>query len=217
MYTYVVMIKLIVKFSPEFEIEQVKKTLSGLQWLKDNGYNNVKLPENLVINFGTNTSEDQIKTAVEAEYNEEDFRIKEVYLLENWDKVVNGVSAELARTSLNIRDTHTIYLTKYGVGGSYNYPDTVIVNARSFGQGLLRKVFHEMVHLMIHQWIIKYKVSHWQKERIVDLLMIKFVPQISRNQQIPAEIADPVDRVFNECYPDIELVIKNVGLLPRNA
>lgn len=208
------MIKLTVKFSPEFEVEQVKKTLSGLQWFKDNGYNNVKLPENLMVNFGTDTSEDQIKTAVEAEYNEEDFRIKESYLLENWDKVVSGVSAELARTSLNIRGTYTLYLTKYGVGGSYNYPDIVIVNARSFGQGLLRKVFHEIVHLMIHQWIVEYKVNHWQKERIVDLLMMKFVPQISRNQQIPVEIATPVDRVFSEYYPNIELVIKNVGLLP---
>lgn len=207
------MIKLTVKFSSEYEVERVRETLGRLQWYRDNGYE-VKLPEGIVVNSSANFSEDQVRDSVNKEYNENDFKIQEAYLLENWHKVIDEASAEITKTSLTPKDTYIIYMTKYGVGGSYNYPDIVIVNARSFGQGLLRKVFHEMVHLMIHQWIVEYKVSHWQKERIVDLLMMKFVPQISRNQQIPAEIADPIDRVFNECYPDIELVIKNVGLLP---
>ncbi len=209
------MIKLTVKFSPEYEVERVKGALRRLQWFKDNGYN-VKFPESMVVNLGIDISEDQIKTAVDAEYNEDDFKIKGAYLLENWNKFIEGVSAELTKTSLNVRDIYTVYITKYGVGGSYNYPDTVIVNAGSFGQGLLRMVFHEIVHLMIHTWITQYNVSHWQKERIVDLLTTRFAPQISRTQEIPIEITEPVDKIFNEHYPDIELAIKNVGLLTKN-
>lgn len=210
------MIKLTVKFSPEYEIDRVKGALERLQWFKDNGYN-VKFPERMVVNLGIDISEDQIKTAVEAEYNEDDFKIKETYLLENWHKIVDEASAELAKTSLRPENLYTIYLTKYGVGGGYNYPNTVIANAGSFGQGLLRMVFHEIVHLMIHTWIIEYKVSHWQKERIVDLLTMKFIPSVSRTQQIPIEVTEPVDRIFDEHYPNIELIIKNVGLLPQSA
>lgn len=206
------MIKITIKFSPEYEVERVKGTLRRLRWFKDNGYN-VKFPESIVANLGIDISEDQIKTAVGVEYNEDDFKIKEAYLSENWNKVVDGVSAELAKTSLIPRDTYTIYLTKYGVGGSYHYPDSIIVNVGFWGQGLLRTVFHEIVHLMIHPWIIEYKVSHWQKERIVDLIMLKFTCLLSKTQQIPVEITEPVDQIFNEHYPNIELIIKNVGLL----
>lgn len=207
------MIKLIIKYSPEFEFERIKKTLSGLQWYKDNGYN-VKLPGNMMASSGADISDDQIKTAIEAEYNEEDFKIQETYLLENWGKVIDEVFTGIKKTSLIPRDTYTIYLTKYGVGGGYRSPDFVIVNIKSkYGRGFLHTVFHEMVHLMIDQWITEYKVSHWQKERIVDLIMLKFACLMIKIQPIPIEITKPVDQIFNEHYPDIELIVKKVGLL----
>ena len=207
------MIKLIIKYSPEYEVERVKGALGRLPWYKDNGYD-VKLPEGIVVNPNTNFSEDQVKDFVNKEFNENDFKIQEAYLLENWRNVIDEASVEITKTPLTPRDTYIVYMTKYGVGGSYHYPDSVIVNIKcKYGKGLLRTVFHEMVHLMIEPWIVEYKVGHWQKERIVDLLITKSVPQISRPQQIPVEIADPVDKIFNEHYPNIELIIKNVGLL----
>lgn len=208
------MIKFAVKFSPEFEVERIKKTLPRLQWFKDNGYN-IKLPESLVVNSSADISDDQIKMAVEAEYKEDDFKIQEAYLLENWHKVVDEVFVGIKKTSLIPRDIYTIYFTKYGVGGSYNHPDIIIVSMGSWGRGLLNTVFHEMVHLMIDQWIVEYKVSHWQKERIVDLIILKFACLLSRIQPISIEITRPIDRIFNEHYPNIELVIKNVGLLSQ--
>lgn len=140
--------------------------------------------------------------------------------MENWDKVIDEASVELKKTSLQSMDIYTIYLTKYGVGGSYNYPDSVIVNIESmYYKGLVSTVFHEIVHLMIHPWISEYNVSHWQKERIVDLSTTKFAPQIHMNptKPIPADITEPVDKIFNEHYPDIELIIKNVGQLPKKS
>ena len=209
------MIKLNVKFSPEYEVERIRWTLGKLQWYKDNGYD-LKFPKSLKIDSGADFSEDQIRDSVNAEYNEESYKIHGTYLLDNWQKVVDEASEELAKTSLRPMDTYTIYLVKYGVGGSYHYPDSVTVNISSkYEIGLLRTVFHEIVHLMIHPWIAEYKVSHWQKERIVDLLTTKFVPQISRTQDIPAEITAPVDKVFNEHYPDIEVIIKKSVDLDR--
>ncbi len=205
------MINLTIKFSSEYEVERIKWTLGDLQWYEDNGYG-PKFPKNLKISPGANISEYQIKESVNSEYSEDDFKIQERYLLDNWHRVIDEASAELEKTSLRSVDMYTVYLTKYGVGGSYNYPHSVVVNIKSkYEKGLLRTVFHEIIHLMIHPWIIEHKVSHWQKERIVDLLTTKFVPQISRAQEIRANIIEPVDRIFNEHYPNIELVIKNVG------
>ena len=210
------MIKLTVKFSPEYEVEQIRWTLSKLQWYKDNGYG-LKFPESLDVDSEGDILEEQIKSAVNAEYDEDIYKVQEAYLLENWHKAIDEASSELAKTSLQPLGAYTINLVRYGVGGSYHYPDSVTVNIGSkYEKGLLRTVFHEIVHLMIHPWISEYKVSHWQKERIVDLLTAKFVPQISRTQEIPIEVTEPVDKVFNEHYPDIELAIKNVGLLTKN-
>ena len=211
------MIKLTVKFSQGYEVERIKGTLEKLQWYKDNGYN-PKFPEILEVNLGADISEGKIKESVNTEYHEDDFKIQEAYLLENWYKVIYEASAELGKTSLRPLDMYTIYLTKYGVSGSYNYPDSVIVNIQSrYEKGLLRVVFHEIVHLMIQLWILEYKISHWQKERIVDLLTMKFAHQISKTQQIPIEVTEQVDKIFNEHYPNIELIIKNVGSLPQNT
>ena len=82
------MIKFTVKFSPEYEVERVREALGRSQWYKDNGYA-VKLPESLAVSSGVNISEDQIRDSVNAEYNEDDFKIQEAYLLENWNKVVD--------------------------------------------------------------------------------------------------------------------------------
>lgn len=209
------MINLTVKFSQEYEFERIMWTLSKLQWYKDNGYD-LKFPESLDVDSGADISEEQIKSAVNAEYDEDSYKAQETYLLENWHKIFDEASAELAKTSLQPLGTYTIYLVRYGVGGSYNYPDAVTVNISSkYEKGLLRTVFHEITHLMIHPWISEYNVSHWQKERIVDLLTMKFTPQISRMQDIPTEVTEPVDKIFNEHYPDIESVIKSVGQLPN--
>src|SRR3990167_1601156 len=109
------MIKLNVKFSPEYEVERIRWTLGKLQWYKDNGYD-LKFPKSLKIDSGADFSEDQIRDSVNAEYNEESYKIHGTYLLDNWQKVVDEASEELAKTSLRPMDTYTIYLVKYGVG-----------------------------------------------------------------------------------------------------
>lgn len=210
------MVKLEINFSPEYEERRIRYTLDKLQWFTDNKYR-IDLPEKLQIAFNNlhniSISENQIKNAVISEYNELDYETQKDFLIKNWQKVIEEASTELAKTLLTPENIYVVYLTKYGVGGSYNLPNAVIVNIKhKYGSGLLRTVFHEMLHLIIHGWITKYKINHWQKERIVDLLMIKFVPQLSKPQQLPIEIGD-IDKLFNKFYPNIELVIKNIGLL----
>ena len=68
-----------------------------------------------------------------------------------------------------------------------------------------------MLHLIIHHWITEYKISHWQKEKVVDLLLTKLVPQLSKPQQLPVE-TENIDKIFNKYYPNIELIIKNMDI-----
>ena len=138
-------------------------------------------------------------------------------MLENWQKVIEEGSIELEKTSLTLKDTYIIYLTKYGVGGSYNLPNSIIVNIKyKYSFGLLHTVFHEMLHLIIHPWITEYKISHWRKEKVVDLLLTKLAPQLSKPQQLPIE-TENIDKIFNEYYPDIELIIKNIDIKKEPA
>jgi hypothetical protein len=205
------MINLTINYSSEYEIQRIKYTLEKLQWYRDNKYN-VSLPEKLVADSDIVISEDEIKKLVDVEYNEDDYKTQEKFLLEKWQKLVDESWSEFSKTSLSPLNTYKIYMTKYGVGGSYNLPDSIIINIKyTYNIGLLRTAFHEMVHLLIQPWIVEYKVSHWQKERIVDLLLLKFIPRLAKSQQTRIE-TEEVDKIFDENYPNVELIVKNVGL-----
>lgn len=211
MYNLITMIKLEVNFSLENEIQRVQYTLNKLRWFMDNKYK-INLPEKLKINpdIIPDVSENQIRESVLAEYNEDDYKTQKDFLLKNWQKVADEALIELKKTSLTPEDIYIIHLTKYGVGGSYNPPNSITVNIKyRYSLGLLRTVFHEILHLTIHSWITEYGISHWQKERIVDLLITKFVPQLSKPQELPIETED-IDKIFNKYYPNIELIIKNI-------
>jgi len=66
-------------------------------------------------------------------------------------------------------DVIKIFLTNYGVGGSYKLPNEIILKF-PFKKGA-KGVAHEIIHLLIQEDVIKYKISHWEKERIVDLIL----------------------------------------------
>lgn len=209
------MINLLVKFSPEYEIQRVKETLKKLPWYKEKGYK-VRLPEKLIIDSKTvvsDISENKIKEAIEIEYDEKDYKTQKVFLLENWQKIIDEIFVEFSKTDLKLREIYTVNLTKYGVGGSYHHPDIIITNIKnSYNIGLLRTTFHEILHLIIHPWIMEYKIGHWQKERIVDLLIEKFIPRLSKPQQMSIKTED-IDKIFNDNYPNIGDIVKKIGLL----
>jgi hypothetical protein len=106
-------------------------------------------------------------------------------------------------------------LTKYGTGGSYSKQagkrDTLFVNF--FGrpiERILGVIAHEIIHLLIDQLVLKYKLGHWQKERIVDLVLEKTCPKINKIQELPAD-TKKLDTAFKKFFPDIEGIIKTVG------
>ena len=142
-----------------------------------------------------------------------DYKTQQKFLFDNWTKLMNEISPELTKTDLKPDEKYIVNLTKYGVGGSYNYPNTVIANIKnSYSVGLLRTTLHEILHLNIHQWIIEYNINHWQKERVVDLLIMKLVPRLSKPQQLSINTED-IDKMFADNYPNIKTIIKKMGLI----
>jgi hypothetical protein len=67
---------------------------------------------------------------------------------------------------------------------------------------------HEIIHLCIEPLIKKFRIPHWQKERVVDLLFRSFFPDKAFLQVLPEE-AHVVDSVFDAGFADIEdLMVK---------
>jgi hypothetical protein len=72
--------------------------------------------------------------------------------------------------------TYTVKLTKYGPGGSYN-PNTGEITMLTTVDGRFKQlnptntIIHESVHMGIENLIVKkYKLTHTEKERLVDLI-----------------------------------------------
>lgn len=77
---------------------------------------------------------------------------------------------------------YTIALTLYGPGGSY-HPSISTIRIKTAPQAVpLRApetIIHETVHMGIEENIVqKYKLAHWEKERLVDLICSLYLKEI---------------------------------------
>lgn len=65
-----------------------------------------------------------------------------------------------------------VQLTKYGVGGSYLPPNKIIINL-SYKIDPFETLVHETIHLLTEEPVVqKYKLTHPEKEGLVDWIMI---------------------------------------------
>ncbi len=156
--------KLDIKYSQKFEIERVKNTLKKLNWFEEHGYR-PWLPQKI----NQNNTEDKIKTAVNKEYNEEDYKKVAIELFDSFGQIGGRFDQTLQEVFAVVPNKITVHITRYGAGGSYNLPNTIILNFQM--SDLLKTALHEIVHLIIEPFVQKYKIGHWEKERIVDLIL----------------------------------------------
>jgi len=100
---------------------------------------------------------------------------------------------------------YQVILTKYGPGGSYSYDNdkgTVTLLTTKDGQFKRsdpdQSIIHEIVHIGIEESIVqKFKLSHWEKERLVDLLVSTvYKEDISNYKMQDAGVAD-LDNYIN--------------------
>lgn len=201
------MTELEIKYSLESEIERVKFTISKFDWYMAKGYK-VILPTELT----QNSNKEDIEKAVTEEYSSGDEHEKyKLEIQKMWADFTPQFEQIKNNSKLNFADKYTLVLTKFGTGGSYHSADNSIevrfTNREA--SSIFGTILHEIVHLAIEPIIKKYNVSHWRKERLVDLLGLKYFPDRRKAQQIKEDVSK-VDEAFNQFFPDIELIIKEI-------
>jgi hypothetical protein len=148
------MIKLVIKANTiKQEKESVEWCKKRLKWYKQNRYVCV-LP----------------KDSVEKEYKVKDYqkiiqKIKSDWKKENLQRLIKILGKGADRT-------YKVYLTKYGVGGLYEPPDTIIVNISPEynSRNKINVIIHEIIHLALNDFVKKNKLSHWQKENLIKII-----------------------------------------------
>jgi hypothetical protein len=196
-----------IQYSREFELARVKNCVSNLEWYVENGYK-VSLPDNIT----AESTEDEILTRVEDQYDEGAYSKFSSELLLEWQKFSVQFEKVKAEASITFNDTYTVFLTRYGTGGSFNSsPSQVTLKIEGkTAKNTLGTLVHEMVHIAIHEHIQKYAISHWKKERLVDLIVEHYFPGL-RPMQIIGENVDIVDIAFKEHFPEIESIAEILG------
>ncbi|MEM6793294.1 MAG: hypothetical protein AAF725_04900 [Acidobacteriota bacterium] len=92
-------------------------------------------------------------------------------------KALEWFEATSALEGFRAFERYKVTLTLYGPGGSYNPETGTIVlfttpDGRFKGGGGAHTVIHEMMHLAIEEGFVqRFGLSHWEKERLVDLLV----------------------------------------------
>jgi hypothetical protein len=203
-----------ISYSIQDEIGRVKYTLGKYQWYIDNAYK-PHLPEKIsaLLKQGGEISDGLIKESIEEEWTEVTYSNRKKEIEDAWENESPNFLLKLKALGRPLQDKYYINLTRYGVGGSYGYPQDIQINLRTeHGKGVLWIIFHEMVHLTIEDLIRKYNIEHWTKERLVNLIINKFFPDKAGVQKDP-ENAEKISEIFYRDYSDIEKIIIAVSNL----
>lgn len=206
------MSKINIIYGKEFDTQRVKKTISDIGWFIKNNYQykNFSFPKNLDKEKLQSYTEDEIKNAVISEYNDDKYKEFESVIINNWEKVFAELKSAFQKSGLAYQDEYTVYLTKYGTGGSYNLPNIIVINTfSSTKERVLQIIIHEMIHLAIEESIIKHKISQAQKERMVDLFFVKYFPKrvFAQNVYMSLDL-EKYDQIFDDNFPDMKAVIE---------
>ena len=200
-------IELNVVYGLDQEIERVRNTLERLPWYKQQGYR-VGLPQNI----SEQSSLGEITNSVSYEYSEAGYEDFTQWIKEQWPQIPAGFEELKKIPSFLLRNAYTVFLTKYGSGGSYDAQSgKVIVNIETRGkEKIIGTIIHEIIHTGIEYLIVSYDVQHWHKERLVDLIGKKYFPGLTPLQNIKEDTAI-VDDAFRKHFPDIEAIAREIG------
>ena len=196
------------RHSLDLEVRRVILVKQKAEWFKKMGYR-LSLPGSLNLDNLKKISQEEAEEYINKEYKEDDYKNANIKIQEDWAAMSMGFKEKLLKYELNPLDVYDVFLTKYGVKGSYDLPNSITINFKQLEiNNISRVIMHEIVHLLIEGLIQKYNVEHWRKERIVDLICFKINPTANYLQSIPIE-TEKIDKAFDSFFPNIEKVIQN--------
>ena len=114
---------------------------------------------------------DKLKSVIESEMNDSVIEGAKKNISDNWSLHQVELVKLLGKIKNDPPSEVKVVLTKYGTGGMYILPSTVVLNVyyKDYFDGFV----HELIHCLIEKPIIqKYKVNHQAKEGIVDWLFL---------------------------------------------
>jgi len=207
-------IRLRMKYSIKLELQRLLNIRKRVKWYEEMDYSKrINLPQGIGnLDNLEKFSQEKIKKILEKEFNESEYQQANVKIKKN-GKLIQLFFKNLENLKIKLKPHYLIVLTKYGTGGSYSRQsrqEAIFVNF--FGrpiERILGVVAHEIIHLLIDPLVLKYKLEHWQKERIVDLILEKTCPKIGRTQKVPIG-TKKLDKVFENFFPNIEKIVANL-------
>lgn len=205
-----------VNFSKENEMKRIKYTLSKLDWYMKQGYK-INLPDRIkkIADQGRVPTDDEILEAVSVKFDQKEYEDKAQDLIQKFEETKEDFLEKLTALGLPLQSEYRVLFTKYGVGGSYDLPNKIQINFDySNARDILATTFHEIIHLTIENLIKEYNISHWTKERIVDLVYGRFFPTKQRLQRNP-ERSEELSKIFNQFFPDIKRAILEISKLNK--
>ncbi len=205
-------IQLHIIYGLKFEIIRVTETVKLLPWYRERGYgeNHVRLPAGIT---EESTAED-IERVVAAEFDASGYEAVAEYLTSQWEVHAAGFVPMKSVAAFAWRDSFEVVLTKYGSGGSFDVgKGRVIVNiATREREKLVGTITHEIIHMLIQHMIKANNVSHWRKERLVDLIGAKYFPKLLNRKQLTPEDVSMIDQAFKaHSIDEIEVTIQELG------
>ncbi len=185
-----------------------------MPWFNENGYK-IALPTHPKLelwyqnsqNLPENTREEFKEIFINQIYDEHAFDLSLAKLKKSQFAVNEGLKklSVLAKNwDFDLKERYTIVLTLYGPRGNYD-PSTATVNLLTNEKGDFRKkhveeiILHEIVHIGIEESIVKrYQLTHWEKERLVDLICYHYLNQILPEYRMHPKGDKQIDDFTNE-------------------
>lgn len=199
-------------YSTDFDCLRVETTFNKIGWFREHGYNPTFPGNKKIADFVETQTLDELIELVKTEYNPTYYANVAHELEKQWRWFTDRwAESPLKNIALNFSNTYEVFLTSYGVTGSYNIPNEVIINVRKREHDRLAEIlFHEMIHLSIEPLIQEHSIPHWHKERLVDLYYKRIFPEKSFEQNLPKEVLD-ADPIFDKYFSDPKRMIEELA------
>ena len=210
-------------YSFENDLKRILDTIREIDWFKEKGYR-VELPPEIDIAKIKEYSEQDVLFILKNKWSDEEYKKHEIRIIEEWKKYSKKLEKDLNTAGLKPAKEYIVFLTRYGVGGSYDsQSNSVILNVsyyeRNTNRLLIAALLHEIVHINISSYIEQNQISHGQKEKIVDMIMKKsfaddFAPEEFLQKWLYTKsLSEKSEVIFNEFYPDVKSIIQKLGNL----
>lgn len=201
--------------SPEEAYQYLSNTLDQMSFFDANNYA-VALPNHP--DFRASNKTGSLKQFVEEVYQAEDFEPALKVLNKDrsvLQRALQWFSANKHEDNFHVPEQYTVVLTLYGPGGSYD-PSIGTITLFTTPDGLFKggggthTIIHEMMHIAVEEGLVQqFGLSHWEKERLVDVLTQRelghLLPDYQLQSQGVAEMGEAIrDAPISELATAVE-------------